>query len=377
MTGTMNNKPKGKVRAPFGRWIQMVFRRFIPFAVWLLAIGFLAYLAKTQIHEVDAVAIVESRQVDVASLVDGTIQSIAVQPFDEVKEGEVLVMFDDSLVQAELNTARAELGRVRADLEAAQAQWNRDLLDDQRRYEVNEEEAHLDLLDRIVDQEADRVTAARLQMMMKNRERLKGITSQEEYDTYRLEYEAIETKINENEKAIAFARERFDDTRTRRQARQEDTNKTEVDIALAPFKSEINVQDAKIQFLNQEVRRHVLRAPMDGVISNIDFCAGQAVMKGVPLMTVSDPSSTRVTAWVSEQNLRKLKVGTQVEVTTRRFPRDEAAASVLKVGARVQRFPVHLSPNPNLPQWGVAVLIGNIPERIFYPGEVVDVRFID
>lgn len=377
MSNAVNIKKPVRVRAPFRRWVQMIFRRFAPIAVWVIAIGVLTFMAKTQIRHVDAVGIVESRQVDVAALVDGTIKTIGVEPFDEVKEGEVLVLFDDAIVQAQLNTSRAELERVRADLEAARAQWEREKLDDERRYEVNEEEARLDLLDRIVDQEADRVAAARLQMLMNNRERLKGITAQEEYDSYRLEYEAMQTKIAENEKAIAYARQVLAETQERRSARAAESTEQEVDVTLAPFKSQINVQEAEINYLKQEIGRHVLRAPMDGVVSNIDFCAGQAVLKGVPLMTVNDPSSTRVTAWVSEQNLRTLKVGSAVEVASRRYPRDQIEARVLKVGARVQRFPFHLSPNANLPQWGVAVLIGNVPEHLFFPGEVLDVRFVE
>lgn len=377
MTNAMTSKTPRKVRAPFRSWVQMLCRRFVPVVIWVAAIGLLTVMAKTQVHHVDAVGIVESRKVDVASLVDGTIRAIGVEPFDEVKEGAVLVLFDDSLIQAELTTARAELTRLRADLDAARSEWDRESLDDRRRYEVNEEEARLDLLDRVVDQEADRVELARLQMLMQNRKRLEGITAREEYDSYRLEFETMQTKIAENEKAISYARKRLQDTLKRREAREDESAQNEVMIALAPFKNTITVQTAQIEYLNQQISRHVLRAPMDGVIANIDFCAGQAVLKGIPLMTVSDPSSTRVTAWVNEQNLRKLQIGTQVEVVSRRFPRDEAEARVLKVGARVQRFPWHLSPNDNMPQWGVAVLIGNIPDQLFFPGELLDVRFVE
>jgi hypothetical protein len=37
---------------------------------------------------------------------------------------------------------------------------------------------------------------------------------------------------------------------------------------------------------------------------------------------------------------------------------------------------LRLCPNPNLPRWGLSILVGQIPDGRFYPGEVLDVRFL-
>jgi len=49
---------------------------------------------------------------------------------------------------------------------------------------------------------------------------------------------------------------------------------------------------------------------------------------------------------------------------------------VLKLSAKMEEFPLHLRRNPLLPQWGLSVLVGEIPTDLFYPGEVLNLRFL-
>jgi len=62
------------------------------------------------------------RYVDVGAQVSGQISRILVQPGDNVEKGDLLVEFDPSIQQAEVDTDRANLQSLRAQLAERQAE---------------------------------------------------------------------------------------------------------------------------------------------------------------------------------------------------------------------------------------------------------------
>jgi multidrug resistance efflux pump len=373
--------PNGaKVRTPLSRSIQTLNRRILPFAVWCGAIVVLVFLGRTQITEADAVGIVERRDAAVIPLIDGTIARIGVACFDMVNMGDVVAILDDSLFQAKLKTAQADLLELRAELEAEREALERERLNDLRRFELNEEESKLDHLDRIVTQEADKVTLARLTMLMRMQESLvsEGIEARQIYEDTRLRVETLETKIAENKKAIAFASERLQAASRRKDERAEQTAQAELgsSLRLQPLREAIAARQARIDELAKQGAMHILKAPMTGMVSELSVSNNETVMSGMSLMEITDPSGSLVRAWVGSSHLREIRPGAPVQIVSRRHPRLVVKAKVLKVGTRVERYPLRLRPNPDLPLFGLSVLLGKLPEGLFFPGEVLDVRFL-
>jgi len=349
----------------------------LPPAMWGIAVVVLLALARGQIHTIDAVGVVEEQQVTILPQLDGVVRE-AVKPFDSVHENDVVVMLDDSQVQAQARVAQAQLVQLRAQLQATIAQEQRTNQDDLRRFEVNEETARLDLMDRVVTQESDRVTLTRLAILMQRQERLlkENAGIPQDYDNTRLEHAALTKKIEENDKAIVSARKSLAEAQRRKEERVKEAGGDQRSDVLLPIHETIKVQEARIAELNQQARNLVLRAPMSGCVSGLDLKPGQAVLRGQQLLTITDPSATEVVAWIDESIAYGVRENMDVELLTRRYPREVVRAKVVKVGTRIDRFPLRLRPNPNLPAYGLSFLVRGRDFSSFYPGEVLDVRFL-
>lgn len=65
----------------------------------------------------------------------------------------------------------------------------------------------------------------------------------------------------------------------------------------------------------------VLRAPIDGIVSDRAVNSGDVVTPGTALFTIIDPSSMRLEASVPSEQLRSLRVGAEVQFTVRGYER--------------------------------------------------------
>jgi RND family efflux transporter MFP subunit len=74
-----------------------------------------------------------------------------------------------------------------------------------------------------------------------------------------------------------------------------------------------------------------VRAPMDGVVSEAPVRQGDVVAPGAPLFTIIDPSSMRLDAKVSSEDLSAIAVGTPVRFTVRGYPGQEFDGTIERV----------------------------------------------
>jgi membrane fusion protein (multidrug efflux system) len=65
-----------------------------------------------------------------------------------------------------------------------------------------------------------------------------------------------------------------------------------------------------------DYERTVIRAPVDGVVTNRQVQIGQRIATGAPIMTIVPISSAYVDANFKESQLRHVKVGQPVELTS-------------------------------------------------------------
>lgn len=375
----MTNRIKnGRVPTPTSRALRLWRLRFLPIVVWCGAVAVVASLLSGQIETFDAVGVMELREVQVAPLVDGTVQSLNVDLFDEVRAGQVIGMLDDTLVRSALVTAQAELTHLKAQFRAARAKLQITELRDERRFSLNEQEARLDLLDRIAQQEARKGELVRVQMQLVYHKQLieKGIGERSLYDDIRLQIEALDMEMKENEVAIEAARFLAEESAQRWAERQEVVQDVELSEVLDPLRQAVNVQEARILELTEARKLLMLRAPLSGKITDIDARVGQSVEAGTPVVAISAVESNRVVAYVSERSVENLELGAKVLVCSRRQPRQVVEARVLKMGAKVETLPNRLRRNPLVPEWGLAILVGEVPPRAFFPGETLDLRFL-
>jgi len=381
----MGNSETRKVAMPLLRRIRLMRQRLMPFVVWCVAFSVVMVLWKRDAVRVDAVGTVELREITVAPLIDGTVQAMSVDWFDTVEAGTTVALMDDTLVKVELITAQAELSQLRATLDAERDKLlllaTERQLDEQnmrRRFILNEEEARLDEIDRVSRQEANKLVMERLKIQLDRQKLLldKNITDQATYDDTRLLYESIKTEVEENEKAIELASLRVDEAKRRRQEHEQQMTDVDTPTLLQPLIESIRVQENRIAQVGERRKLLALKAPLSGKVSRIFHRTGETVLSGDPLLSITDSHSERVLAYVDERAARDIQIGDSVEVSSRDHPKRFATAKILRVNSKIEEFPIRLRRNPYLPQWGLSILVGNIPGDKFYPGEVLHLRVV-
>jgi len=372
-----------KVAIPLLRQIRLMRQRFLPFIVWCVALSSVAVLWKRSAVRIDAVGTVELREIAVAPLVDGTVQTMSVDWFDQVEADATVALMDDTLVKAELITAQAELFHLRATLDAERdklqllaAERQPDEHNMRRRFILNEEEARLDYIDRVSRQETNKLTVERLKIQLDRQKLLldKNIIDQATYDDTRLLHESVKTELEENEKAIELASLRVEETMQRRKEHEQQMTSVDTPVLMQPLIENIRVQENRIAQIRERRKLLVLKAPLAGRVSRIFHRTGETVLSGDPLLSITDARSERVLAYVDEGNARNIRVGDSVVVSSRDRSKRYASAKILRVNSKIEEFPIRLRRNPYLPQWGLSILVGNIPGDRFYPGEVLRLR---
>lgn len=380
MSETTNNRP---VIITFKDRIRTLRHRVIPAAVWLCAILLLFVWAGGRSRYLFGVGIVEARQTLVSPIVDGNLQSLAVDIFEEIRAGQILAMMDDTVIGAELAVAAAEMAQLRAEvlaesrrLDSNDAEQEADELNTLRRFQMNEAEAELDYLVMISEQEADTIKLGRLLLEMNRQRDLvdQDIGTEELYDDARLRHEELSKELEENELAIKSAKEMLEQATRRRSELEDQFQIPGGGDFLAPIREELNVQAAKISEIKQRRAMLALTAPVSGQIMHIFHRPGETVLAGDPIMAIADTGYQRVLAYVDERSAGDIQSGNEVRLQSEHRPDRIIVGRVESAGAAIQELPIALRRTPVFPEWGFPVLISDIPQGVFLPGERLKVR---
>lgn len=90
--------------------------------------------------------------------------------------------------------------------------------------------------------------------------------------------------------------------------------------AVAAARAQLAAAQSRLTSARQQMSDTVLRAPISGIVSTKTANAGDVVQPGTPIFTVIDPSSMRLEASVTSDQLALLRVGAPVEFTVRGYP---------------------------------------------------------
>ena len=372
------------IKTPLSYRVRFLRHRVIPIGIWLLAVSSLILWSRGQVHYLDGVGIVETRQIAVSPMIDGTVRSLAADIFDTIQQGQIIVVMDDAIIGAELLVAEAEMAQLRSTvlaessrLDTELAQLQADNLNDVRRFRMDEEEARLEYLDMVVRQESDTIKLERLRIEMGRHRDLvnQDIAAEEIYDDTRLRHEELKKELEEGEIALAAAKTLMDSAAQRRQELERDDPVT-LDAAdfLAPIRQALNVQEARIGEIKQRRAKLALIAPVSGQVVHIFHGPGETVLAGTPILAITGSGSRRVLAYVDERAAGQIQPGSEVRLQSQGRPEKIVVARVASAGSAVEELPLSLRKIPILPEWGFPVLIDDIPQDVFLPGERLSVR---
>ncbi|WP_296599283.1 HlyD family efflux transporter periplasmic adaptor subunit [Phenylobacterium sp.] len=252
-------------------------------------------------------AYVQASSAQITALVSGPLVQVPIHETLTVKQGQVLAVIDPA-------DYRLAVERARADLEQAERRV--------RQYFANDEALS-------AQTEARNADIARAQAELRRAEveygRRKGLAGQGAVSGDELT--AAETSLTTARAALTQARANA--TAARQQQRAANVLIEGRDVAGNP---EVAAARARLAQAELDLARTVIRSPTDGVVTRNTVEVGQRVQPGAALMTVVPIQRAYVDANFKEGQLRKVKVGQPVTLTS------DLYGSRVKFHGRVQGF---------------------------------------
>ncbi|MDR7115379.1 HlyD family efflux transporter periplasmic adaptor subunit [Caulobacter sp. BE254] len=272
--------------------------------VLLGAAGYGAYYVLVGSHHVETDnAYVGAYVAQVTPLIGGPVRSVAVNDTQVVKQGQVLVVLDDT-------DARIALASAQADLATAQRKVRGYLATDQS------------LSAQIAARDADQVrAAATLTSARSDLDRAR-------VDLDRRKALAVTGAVSGDEltraqNALANAQAAYDSAKAAQVQAAANraaavgslaANTTLTDGTSLDTNPEVATARARVDQASVDLARTVIRAPIDGVVTRRNVQVGQRVAAGAILMQVVPVQQAYVDANFKEGQLRKVRIGQPVEL---------------------------------------------------------------
>jgi multidrug resistance efflux pump len=366
----------------------------VPIIVWLGALACVVGMLqrRTQHFEILGIAQGESRQVQ--ATVTGRLVEMQVNLFQEVAAGDILAVLDTVTetehlqpeIAAKQAVHEAEILRLKAQVNATHESFDLQVAERkseavQRYLQLTAEvqKAHRSVLELKTTLEPDRITLSELELKVKSF-LAQNLTDQNSATVYnykmlQLQYDALAKKIEENGNLLAKSEDDLIAAqRQREKFAQLQPPDVELETALAPIRQAIVVEEKRIEQLLVEREPLILRAPFSGLVSEISHRAGEVVLPGDAVLTISENIPREIAAWVSEGQANVIKKNMQVRLVKNSEPPQIANSEVVFLGPNVELVPQRLWDNPDTPKWGRRMLIAVHPDLMLLPGEVVGVR---
>ena len=276
--------------------------RFIIIGIVLLAAGIYGYkkIAFAMAHETTDNAQVEAQISPVLPRVAGYVKSIAVNDYDSVKAGQLLVELDDDELQTQLAQMEADYKVAEADILNAKAALNNSVVS------IKGNKGNISLSDVKVQQAQDDYNRN------KNLFADQAITKKQLDDSrYALE-QATQQSIN-SQSDLGTAQSRI-------AIAQSAIQKAEAQLGVK--KTIIDQQKLKISYTR-------IYAPQAGKIGKRNITTGQFVQAGSPLFSIVNDSTYWIVGNFKETQIRKFHPGQEAEIELDAYP-DQKIKGVLE-----------------------------------------------
>jgi len=367
----------------------------MPILVWVGAIFCVVGLFQKKAERFVVVGIAQSNSIQIASTCNGRLESIPVQLFEEVKQGQTLAVINtvldneklESTLQAEQQVLFAEIEQLDAELNDSRRILDADIKDrraewiaERRAFRSDIAKARLNILTIEATLKPDMIRLENLKLNDKIYLMQDGVANSNtiSYDLkkMRLEYQELAKRVESNQALLDQANAELalaEDRRKEYSANYPGLVSSDEQIDDLILKS-INVVQKKIELLWVQPEPLVLRAPFDGIVRQLPCKTGEAVSVGVPIVTIEEMRPSIVLAYTGEGPINLIQEDMEVEMVTNNDPPQIGVTRVVTLGPAIEMVPDRLWRNPNVPQWGRPFLV-QIPEGMnLISGEMVGIR---
>ncbi len=375
------------IETPFDQRVADFKRRQLPLIVWSIAALACAIMLTGRAGRYEYVGLARAMQYEISASATGQLEALAVDLYNSVESGDVLVRINDAEIAARLERSQATIRHLTAEMTAAKSQlmsssrldqagWTADL----RRFQADEEERRLAALELSVTVETDEIEAERLALELARSKPLldSGVIGRSEYDASRLEHDLVSRRLAANRVLLTQTQQEYRAAGERRQSFERDLPSLPGEAPLlAPLQASIEIESQRLREIQARRRATVLRSPVAGQVSSILARQGQTVTPGQPILTVTERAVTEILAFLQESDGRIVHENTLVQVSSINRPGQIAESVVTRVGPDLEALPERLWPDPSTPEYSRAVVIASVPGLQLTPGELLNVRFLD
>jgi membrane fusion protein, multidrug efflux system len=341
----------------------------------LLAAPVAAWLHYQSGYVMSRNAIVKGELAEVGTRLAGVVTKLEVHDGQHVRAGQILARLDNSHFQAEAQVARAEVAGMERELEIERA-----AIDHEERVLQNSLlEAAASLSAAAAEVEAAESRADDAQGYYAARKNLLAAGG------------AISGEIVREAKAKARTAEALvKGARAEYAAAQSAEHRAELDAeGLALRKERVKVLEAQLSrararlaAAQADLEGTLIRAPADGAVVRRILRPGGSVAVGTPVLSLWLGDDVWIEAWLDEDDIAFVKLGSSARVTLQSFPGREFDGVVERIGVTTDfEMPASEVPQPRFarmrgaPVVGVLIRIEDPPARLL-PGlsAVVGIR---
>lgn len=297
---TVQKAPASQAKSTRKKWLSIVAILFIICAIiYIVWTVFFSHVEDTDN------AYVGADTAQVSSMVGGQVKSVSVEDTQRVKAGNVLVVIDDRDAKISLAQAEADLAKVKRQYTQTQAnsgslssqiQSTHDAIQSQK---AQVEKAKADL---------EKATAD-----FKRRQELSasGAISKEEYAT-------SQNALNTAKANYGVAQAGLSQAVSNQKVAQSnlDANNALIKGLDQETTPDVLAAQAKVDQAQLNLDRTVIKAPVDGIVTNRNVQIGQTVSVGSSLMLVVPVNKLYVDANFKENQLADVKPGQSVTLTS-------------------------------------------------------------
>ncbi|MCF7669438.1 MAG: HlyD family efflux transporter periplasmic adaptor subunit [Verrucomicrobia bacterium] len=341
---------------PAQKWREFNIR-IVPVILFLACLAGVATLWKTYVLPTSLVGQVEPVYAEVTSPQPGLLADLKVARFQEVKKGDAVAEIFSEDMQMPLSLVEAEMDLLRIRMEKTLTGARNSMDFEQLRTTWMEQKVLL------------ASTRANLNYARQEFNRTKKLYEDELVSAS--EYDLAMTKKDDLEAELTQRLELIEKLKTSlAQLGASVTNGT--DFADSEFQSNLQAFQQRVDLLQARTGPIVLKAPINGVVSMVYCRAGQTVMDGQPILTISAKDSERIVGYLRQPLNWEPKQDMNIKVRTRSAPRQEGIGKLLKVGARFEPITNALARVQWPVESGLPILV-SVPKGMnTRPGELVD-----
>lgn len=290
--------------------------RLIIVTLLLIAGGYYGYTKINYAihHETTDNAQVETQLVPVLPRVAGYVKSIAVQDYDSVQTGQLVVQLDDAEMQSQLLQMEADYQAAMADVANAKASLNNALISLR------------------VNKGTIAINEVKLEKSSKDYNRNQNLfaeaaVTQKQLEDSKYDHETLEKELANSHNDLAGAESRIGI----------------LEAAVKKAEATIDVRRAQIDQQKLKISYTKIYAPQAGKIGKKNVSEGQYVQAGSPLFTIVNDTTYWIVANFKENQIKKLHPGMPVNIEMDAYPDVKIKGSVESLsdatGARFALLP--------------------------------------